>query len=129
MLEDAPARAAWSRNGLAYADHADLYSMPQRAADLILGRPRESWCWKSRSSACGAGATRSRRWRRCKARSTANWKGAAPSRTEVDGRGYFVKIHRGIGWGEIAKNLLTAKLPVLGARSGGRPSGACTRPA
>lgn len=37
-------------------------------------------------------------------------------RTEVAGRGYFVKIHRGIGWGEIAKNLLTAKLPVLGAR-------------
>lgn len=36
-------------------------------------------------------------------------------RTEVDGCGYFVKIHRGIGWGEIAKNLLTAKLPVLGA--------------
>lgn len=37
-------------------------------------------------------------------------------RTEVDGRGYFVKIHRGIGWGEILKNLLTAKAPVLGAR-------------
>jgi len=37
-------------------------------------------------------------------------------RIEVAGRGYFVKIHRGIGWGEIAKNLLTAKLPVLGAR-------------
>ncbi|WP_025130418.1 lipopolysaccharide core heptose(I) kinase RfaP [Pseudomonas sp. PH1b] len=36
-------------------------------------------------------------------------------RTEVDGRGYFVKIHRGIGWGEIVKNLITAKLPVLGA--------------
>ncbi|MEL7557408.1 lipopolysaccharide core heptose(I) kinase RfaP [Stutzerimonas chloritidismutans] len=36
-------------------------------------------------------------------------------RTEVDGRGYFVKIHRGIGWGEIVKNLGTAKLPVLGA--------------
>jgi heptose I phosphotransferase len=36
-------------------------------------------------------------------------------RTEVEGRGYFVKIHRGIGWGEIAKNLLTAKVPVLGA--------------
>lgn len=42
MLEDAPARAAWSRNGLAYADHADLYSMPQRAADLILGGPHEA---------------------------------------------------------------------------------------
>lgn len=36
-------------------------------------------------------------------------------RTEVDGRGYFVKIHRGIGWGEIFKNLSTAKVPVLGA--------------
>lgn len=36
-------------------------------------------------------------------------------RTEVDGRGYFVKIHRGIGWGEIFKNLSTAKAPVLGA--------------
>jgi heptose I phosphotransferase len=35
--------------------------------------------------------------------------------TEVAGQGYFVKIHRGIGWGEIVKNLLTAKLPVLGA--------------
>ncbi|MFC3608417.1 lipopolysaccharide core heptose(I) kinase RfaP [Stutzerimonas tarimensis] len=36
-------------------------------------------------------------------------------RTEVEGRGYFVKIHRGIGWGEIAKNLATGKAPVLGA--------------
>ena len=36
-------------------------------------------------------------------------------RTEAAGNGYFVKIHRGIGWGEIFKNLLTAKLPVLGA--------------
>ncbi len=36
-------------------------------------------------------------------------------RTEVAGAGYFVKIHRGIGWGEIFKNLFSAKLPVLGA--------------
>ncbi|WP_296266351.1 lipopolysaccharide core heptose(I) kinase RfaP [Pseudomonas sp. UBA6562] len=36
-------------------------------------------------------------------------------RTEVDGAGYFVKIHRGIGWGEVFKNLFSAKLPVLGA--------------
>lgn len=36
-------------------------------------------------------------------------------RTEVDGRGYFVKIHRGIGWGEIFKNLFSLRLPVLGA--------------
>jgi len=38
-------------------------------------------------------------------------------RTEVAGRGYFVKIHRGVGWAEIAKNLLRCRLPVLGAQS------------
>lgn len=38
-------------------------------------------------------------------------------RTEVRGRGYFVKIHRGIGWREILKNLLSLRLPVLGARN------------
>jgi UDP-glucose:(heptosyl)LPS alpha-1,3-glucosyltransferase len=36
MLADAAARARWSGNGLAYADSADLYSMPQHAADVIL---------------------------------------------------------------------------------------------
>ena len=36
-------------------------------------------------------------------------------RTEVAGRGYFVKIHRGVGWAEIVKNLLSLRLPVLGA--------------
>ncbi len=36
-------------------------------------------------------------------------------RTEVEGRGYFVKIHRGVGWGEIFKNWSTLKSPVLGA--------------
>jgi len=36
MLDDPQARAAWSRHGLAFAETADLYSMPQHAADVIL---------------------------------------------------------------------------------------------
>ena len=36
MLSDQQQRAAWSRNGLAFAETADLYSMPQHAADVIL---------------------------------------------------------------------------------------------
>ena len=36
MLADDAQRAAWGRNGLAYAETADLYSMPERAADVIL---------------------------------------------------------------------------------------------
>jgi heptose I phosphotransferase len=38
-------------------------------------------------------------------------------RFELNGRGYFAKIHHGIGWGEIVKNLLQFKRPVLGARN------------
>ncbi|MDR3214113.1 MAG: lipopolysaccharide core heptose(I) kinase RfaP [Azoarcus sp.] len=37
-------------------------------------------------------------------------------RVDIDGRGYFVKIHRGVGWGEILKNLVCLRPPVLGAR-------------
>ncbi len=36
-------------------------------------------------------------------------------RTVVAGCAYFVKIHRGVGWAEIIKNLITLRLPVLGA--------------
>ena len=36
-------------------------------------------------------------------------------RTEIGGKTYFVKIHRGVGWREIVKNLLCLRLPVLGA--------------
>ena len=38
MLEEPQTRAEWSRNGLAFAETADLYSMPQHAADVILGQ-------------------------------------------------------------------------------------------
>jgi UDP-glucose:(heptosyl)LPS alpha-1,3-glucosyltransferase len=36
MVQDDTARSQWGRNGLAFADTADLYSMPQHAADVIL---------------------------------------------------------------------------------------------
>ena len=36
-------------------------------------------------------------------------------RFENDNQGYFAKIHYGVGWREIFKNLLTLRLPVLGA--------------
>lgn len=37
------------------------------------------------------------------------------SRFELDGKRYFIKAHFGVGWKEIAKNLITLKAPVLGA--------------
>lgn len=38
-------------------------------------------------------------------------------RTKVAGHGYFVKIHRGVGWAEILKNLCFLRQPVLGAEN------------
>lgn len=36
-------------------------------------------------------------------------------RFEAGGQGYFIKIHTGVGWKEIFKNLFSGRLPVLGA--------------
>lgn len=36
-------------------------------------------------------------------------------RFELGGRGYFLKLHQGVGWLEIFKNLLQLRLPVIGA--------------
>ena len=41
MLADAAARRQWAANGLAFAAHADLCSMPERAADIIAGQSVE----------------------------------------------------------------------------------------
>lgn len=38
-------------------------------------------------------------------------------RFTVNGKAYFLKVHRGIGWVEIAKELLQFKRPVLGAEN------------
>jgi heptose I phosphotransferase len=64
---------------------------------------------------CGRGRIPSSPSRPSPARSFANSRRAAPCAREVAGRGYFVKIHRGVGWAEIVKNLLSLRLPVLGA--------------
>jgi heptose I phosphotransferase len=38
-------------------------------------------------------------------------------RIEVANQGYFIKIHYGVGWREIFKNLISARLPVIGAQN------------
>ncbi|MDA1075557.1 MAG: lipopolysaccharide core heptose(I) kinase RfaP [Proteobacteria bacterium] len=38
-------------------------------------------------------------------------------RTCIDGKVYFAKLHMGVGWDEIFKNLVTLKLPVIGAEN------------
>jgi len=37
-------------------------------------------------------------------------------RFEAGGKHYFIKIHHGVGWAEIVKNLISGRLPIVGAR-------------
>ena len=37
MLSNSALRKEWKANALRFADQADLYSLPERAADVILG--------------------------------------------------------------------------------------------
>jgi heptose I phosphotransferase len=38
-------------------------------------------------------------------------------RFTLDGKNYFAKLHHGIGWKEIMKNLMQLRLPVIGAQT------------
>lgn len=38
-------------------------------------------------------------------------------RFELAGQSYFLKLHRGVGWLEIIKNLVQARLPIIGAKN------------
>lgn len=42
-------------------------------------------------------------------------KGRRTLRFSHNNHSYFIKIHQGVGWAEIFKNLLTLRLPVIGA--------------
>lgn len=44
-------------------------------------------------------------------------RGRRTFRLEFGGRSYFVKIHRGAGWPEILKNLVSLRKPILGAKN------------
>jgi len=43
--------------------------------------------------------------------------GRTTQRFLFEGEPYFLKLHRGVGWGEIFKNLLQLRAPVVGARN------------
>jgi hypothetical protein len=81
------ARAAWSRNGLAFAETADLYSMPQHAdvilaehrMKLILAEPFKS-LWAGRDPFAEVEALQGEVYRELEGRRTL--------RTEVDGDGF-----------------------------------------
>lgn len=95
-------RYEWSKNGLAFAKHADIYSMPGKAADLI-----EQLAHKNSFAAM----------MNLNGESFRKQPGRQTLRVKFNDRYYFIKKHYGVGWKEIIKNLLQLKKPVLGARN------------
>ncbi len=126
-------RRRWRRNGLEYRSRADLYSMPVRAAEMI-----EQWASEK--------ATEPRMVTKVRHPSTLVWfredfgdannaradfenimaisgevyreaPGRRTLRFTKNGKSFFLKAHSGVGWREIAKNLLYFRLPVVGANN------------
>ena len=129
MLGDDAARRQWQASALAFAGRPTSTITPKSLPTSFLrnGHERRTdpcrtfrtlWAAQDPSSLSGAGG---KVYRELEARRTL--------RIEVAGRGYFVKIHRGVGWGEILKNLLTLRAPVLGAgnENAGDPAAGGTR--
>jgi len=71
--------------------------------------PEFEAAWRGRDPFDAAFALEGEVFRKIKSRRT--------FRFELNGNGYFAKLHRGVGWREIVKNLLMGKRPVLGARN------------
>lgn len=78
-------------------------------AELIDLSPEFAAAWRGRDPFEAAFELEGEVFRKVKSRRT--------FRFELNGNGYFAKIHRGVGWGEIIKNCLMGKRPVLGARN------------
>lgn len=76
-------------------------------AEIFLDEPFVS-LWQGKDVFGEVAALSGEEFRRVKSRRT--------FRCEVDGKGFFIKHHLGVGWGEIIKNLLQFKKPVTGAR-------------
>jgi len=120
----------WRENGLKYGQNPSLYVMPQRAVDFI-----EQTCVQHRLYLPGE-----MRQKRDESLYITNelrqalkgedsfyqmmniegkvYREALGRRTLRFTRGnkdYFLKMHTGVGWGEIVKNLTYLRAPVVGA--------------
>lgn len=96
----------WKQNGLAFAKSADVYSLPEKAADLIESVQEKR---TQQFSFDQMMALQGERFRQLEGRIT--------QRIHLDEKTYFIKQHFGIGWKEIFKNLLQLRWPVISAKN------------
>jgi UDP-glucose:(heptosyl)LPS alpha-1,3-glucosyltransferase len=104
-----PLREQWQKNALTLAKEADIYSLPERAVDLL-----ESFT-KARPSRTKE--TSFEEFMQLQGEIYREQKGRRTQRVLLDQETYFIKQHFGVGWKEIFKNLLQFKLPILSAKN------------
>lgn len=124
-------RHQWSLNGRRYGENMDLYRMPETAANVI-----ERWV-KDKKEKSDISLVEIEKGIRLYLRQDfrrdqighGNFEdimaipgeiireapGRQTKRFDLKGKTYFLKIHTGVGWQEIVKNLIYFRLPVLGA--------------
>src|SRR3990167_6707437 len=94
-----PERTAWQQHGLQFAQQADIYSMPERAVEIIEAVPAETMPFQQLMQLQGE-CFRAQ-------------PGRQTHRVMLDGKAYFIKQHVGVGWKEIIKNLCQFRLPIV----------------
>jgi UDP-glucose:(heptosyl)LPS alpha-1,3-glucosyltransferase len=118
--------SGWRRNGPRFTNQPLLFSMPNRAAETIervasdnsqRKRRRNEFIYlsdqlhlaDSEATLDSIMSMPGEVYRRAPGRRTL--------RIVRNDTGYFIKVHSGVGWREIIKNLVSLKLPVLGAQN------------
>ena len=104
-------RKIWQNNGLAFAKNADIYSLPDKACDLIeqIGLKKKKYSSQVKLSFDKMMQLQGECFRKQNNRMT--------QRIVLNHNDYFIKQHFGIGWREIFKNMIQCRLPVVSAKN------------
>jgi len=116
-------RERFAANGRAYGNDEALCRMPEAAVDLIEGwhagaddgPPSFEGCIDPPLSDLAARLPRVEDWLAMQGTEYRRTRERRTVRFDHAGKAYFLKAHYGVGWGEVAKNLVQLKLPVLDA--------------
>jgi UDP-glucose:(heptosyl)LPS alpha-1,3-glucosyltransferase len=97
-------RIDWQEKALAFSRQADIYSLPERAVDMIENSQRQKkYNFEDMMTLKGEV------YRVLEGRCT--------QRIVLDNQVYFIKQHRGVGWKEIFKNIFQLRMPVISAKN------------
>lgn len=120
----------WRQNGLKYGQNPSLYVMPQRAVDFIeqtssqrtlylasdrRQKPEESLYINNELRQALQGEDSFYEMMNIEGKVYREALGRRTLRFTRGTKDYFLKMHTGVGWGEIVKNLTYLRAPVVGA--------------